>query len=127
MDADTKVCSGSSTITISGLIQPAQPNGNTRLFRGSMSVAQYPLAMELGYDSLMASVESGVITVFNHHSDFGSEQPDWTYWLRMSQSDPGIFAVHIFMADGTELVAYPGQTEAEALANCQAYWDWFSE
>lgn len=126
VDADSKVCSGSSTITISGLIMPTRPDGSGRSFRGSMSVAKYPLAMELGYVSLIASVESGAISVFNHHSDFGSEQPDSTYWLHMSRSDPDIFAVYIFMADGTKLVAYPGQTEAEALVSCQAYWDWLS-
>ncbi|MBQ8579456.1 MAG: hypothetical protein IJ448_02030 [Oscillospiraceae bacterium] len=127
VDADSMTCSGSSIVTVSGLIQPGDSRGAAKSFRGSMSVAQYPISLDDGYDAFTASASQGVITVISVNSESDSAQPDYTYWLSMSQNDPSVFAVFISLKDGTTVTAYPGQTQEEAVANCQAYWDWFQE
>ncbi len=127
VNADNEEVSGSSTLTISGLVLPENPGGDSRLFRGSMSVAQYPTALEQGYDGFFASASKGTISISNLNPTPDSAQTDVTYWLLMSKDDPSIFAVFIYLEDGSSITAYPGQSEQEAIENCRAYWKWFRQ
>lgn len=124
VNADSKEVSGSSTVTVSGLVLPTLPSGASNVFRGSMSVAQYPMALEVGYSDFSASISKDVISVTRLHTDRFA-QTNVTYWLHMVKEDPSIYAVYIYFEDGTTVTAYPGQTEQEAIANCEAYWQWF--
>ena len=124
VNADSKEVSGSSTVTVSGIVLPAKSSGASDVFRGSMSVAQYSLPLDTGYGDFSASVSEGVISISRMH-DERFAQENVTYWLQMSEKDPSIYAVHIYFADGTSVTAYPGETEQEAIANCEAYWQWF--
>lgn len=124
VDANSQEVIGNSIVTISGLVQPAQSSNASKSFRGSISVQQYPMAFEHGYVSLVASSSKGVISVTSLSID-NSTQTNVTYWLHMSKENPDIYAVYIYLTDGTTLTAYPGQTEQEAVANCEAYWQWF--
>lgn len=124
VNGDDHTVSGCSTVTISGLIQPTKPNGESRSFRGGMSVAQYPVSIDDSYDSFWASVSDGMIIVTNLHSESKNEA-HVEYLLQMSAKNPDIYIIHIYLPDGTTVSAYPGQTEQEAIANCEAYWQWF--
>ena len=87
VDADSKEVSGSSTVSVSGTILPANPSGSSKAFRGSMSVAQYPLPLETGYCDFSASVSDNAISVSRLHEDRFA-QTDVTYWLRISDQIP---------------------------------------
>lgn len=125
VNADNGEVSGSSTLSVSGLVQPERSDGSAGVFRGSMSVAKYPTALENGYDAFFASASKGTISVNNRNPVTDGEQPDVTYWLLMSQDDPSIFAVFIYLEDGSSITAYPGESEQEAIDNCMDYWQWF--
>jgi hypothetical protein len=126
VDADSLICSGSSTVTISGLIQPK--NGqSSKTFRGIMSVAEYPMTVEAGYVSFVASMNRNRISITSLTAGPAFAHKEYDYSLHMSKDNPGIFAVFITLEDGSTVQAYPGQTQEEAIANCKAYWDWFLE
>ncbi len=124
INADNYEVSGSSNVTVCGLVQPEDSSGASKSFRGSMSVAQYPLSLEDSYITFTAAASDGVISVTSLHADEFTQVPV-TYWLHMSEDDPDIYAVYIHLEDGTSVVAYPGQDEQDAIANCKAYWKWF--
>lgn len=126
VDADSLICNGSSTVTISGLIHPTKGR-SSQVFRGTMSVAEYPMTVEAGYVSFAASAGRDRISITSVRAGPALSQKDCDYLLDMSKDDPGIFAVFIFLEDGTTIQAYPGQTQEEAIANCRAYWDWFQK
>ena len=126
VNADTKEVSGSSTLTVSGLVQPAQPDGASKAFHGSISLAQYPLSLEAAYGQFTASNTEGAISIACLDADRFAKA-NVTYWLYMSAEDPTLFAVYIYCEDGTTLTAYPGQTQQEAIANCESYWQWFRQ
>ena len=121
VNADTKKVDGSSTVTISGIIQPVDAAGESLPFNGSMSVAQYPKSLESGYDYFVASASNGMISLTCRHT----LNEGVAYWLIMNEKDPSIYAVHIYLEDGQTVTAYPGGNEQEAVANCEAYWQWF--
>ena len=126
VNADTKEVSGSSTLTVNGLVQPVQPDGASKSFRGSMSLAQYPMSLEAGYGQFAASNTEGAISITHLNAD-SFAKTTVAYWLHMSAEDPTLFAVYIYCEDGTVLTAYPGQTQQEAIANCESYWQWFRQ
>lgn len=119
IDADTNEVFGNSTFTIYGLVQPKKENSSS--FRGCMGITQYAIALENCYSDYFGIVGDGSIHIVSHNRSDGQAY----YWLRMSQDDPAIYAVFIYLEDGSSLTAYPGGTEEEALANCQRFWQWF--
>ena len=127
VDANSLEVSDNTTVTVSGLVRPTKSDGSSRAFLGSMSVAQYPLALEDGYDSFYAAASNGAITVQNLLPEGDPQRTDVQYRLHLSVDDPEIFAVTVYLGDGTTMTVYPGETAEEAIANCQAYLEWFSE
>ena len=126
VDADSLEVSGSTTVTVAGLVRPTNSDGSSRALLGSMSVAQYPLTLEDGYGSFSAAVSDGAITVQNLLMQSSSLHTGVQYRLHLSANNPEIFAVTVYLEDGSTMTAYPGETAEEAIANCQAYWEWFS-
>lgn len=116
IDANTNEVFGNSTFTISALAQPKKGD-----FRGCMSITQYPIALDESYSNYFYTAKYGSIDIMSYDRHDGDEY----YWLRMSQEDPSIYAVFINLEDGSSLTAYPGETEEEAIANCQRFWQWF--
>ncbi|MGN0999034.1 MAG: hypothetical protein ACI4PO_05730 [Faecousia sp.] len=125
VNADSEEVSGSSTLTVSGLVQPEKSDGSAGVFRGSMSVAKYPTALENGYNAFFASASKGTISVNNRNPGTDDAQTGVTYWLLIPQDHPDIFAVYIYLEDGTAITAFPGESEQEAIENCRDYWQWF--
>lgn len=119
INANTDEVTGSSVLTISGIIQPSK-KGLTSPFLGVISVASHPVNLEQSYNWFSALDQEGAIHITNLHTD-----NDIEYWLQMSSKDPDIFVIMVYLEDGTILEAYPGQTEQEAIANCQAFWEGF--
>lgn len=120
IDPNTKQVSGSSTVTISGILEPEDADGSSGIFRGIVDVAEYPLAPELGYSRFYGSSSDGTISIAN----IVPNQEGVAYWLRMSSKDPGVYNVHIYLEDGSTITAYPGENQQEALENCEAFLGW---
>lgn len=121
INANTNEVYGHSTFTIFGLVQPEKWNGDSGSFRGCMGISQYSIALDDCYSNYFGIIEDGRIDITSSNREEGNTY----YWLQMSQQDPTIYAVFVYLEDGTRLTAYPGETEEDALANCERFWQWF--
>lgn len=122
IDPNSKQVSGSSTLTISGILELEDANGASGIFRGIVDVAEYPLVPEQGYCGFSGAASDGMISLAN----IVPNQEGVAYWLQMSSKDPGLYTVHIRLEDGSSITAYPGETQQEALENCEAYLQWYA-
>ena len=120
VDVDTEVVGESTLVTIIGLVQPKKADGSSETFLGSVSVEKYPLSLEAGYLDFFAA-NNKMISITNQES---ADDPV-TYWVVMSPKDPDVFRVSVTLEDGNVISFYPGETEEEALENCEAFWQWY--
>lgn len=132
---DFSEAASAATFAVSGIIQPEIENiygGKNSMagFLGSMSISEYPLALEAGRDSFSASNDGKNIHIARLHKlnedyDGFTNYEGYTYWLMMSAKDPSVYAIYIY-EDGAHIAtAYPGETPEEAQESYQAFREWF--
>ena len=120
VNSNTEEVGESTLLTITGIIRPENADGSSKSFFGCVSVEKYPLSLEDNYLDFAAS-NNKMISISNQ----GSLDAPVTYWVLMSPKDPDVFRVSVTLEDGNVISFYPGETEEEALENCEAFWQWY--
>lgn len=123
IEENSKEILGSSTLSISGMIRPTKSDGTSRPFRGDVRVDAYPLTEQGSNDGFFASRTKNIISI----SNLSAESSYPCYRFQASSDNPQIYSLIVYLEDGSTVMAYPGETEEEALANYDRFWKSFRE
>lgn len=115
---------GQSTFTVSGYMHHNKPSNEMSSFAGHMTVSAYPVAFEDGYNNHSGYWDKDVITLSCQGIEFVRPDCDTFYLVQISRSDPDLIGIHIWQGSNSYF-AICGESEEDALANYQKFWEEF--